>query len=451
MKTRLAQYLNNLGVAYSELGDFARAEETFRRVVKAKPAYAEGHFNLGKVLHKQGRFADSLAAYQRAYAMEPEFLGLRFSLATLHRLRGRTDRAIEVLDETPGGVDKASVLLYADCIAELRGAQAAFDWIEETLRRQPSWRVLRGHRGFLHLACGHWREGWREYYQRDEEAKAPPVAPLPASLAGRQVLRGWDQGLGDFRVFQRFVPALRERGAEVHFLCLPALLPLLRPLPLFKRVFAEEQAVDEVVYDHRLLISDLPAAMEADSAPPSILLAPDARAVERLRERLRALGPAPYLGITWRAGTDTRRNREFGVKQEVLSKEIPLEDLAAALRGWRGTLLCLQRNPYADEIEKFAATAGAPLHDLSALNGDLVEMLALQSVIDEYVAVSNTNVHLRASAGRTSRVVVPQPPEWRWMLEGETSPWFPGCSLYRQPASRDWSAPLARLKEDLLR
>jgi hypothetical protein len=70
-------------------------------------------------------------------------------------------------------------------------------------------------------------------------------------------------------------------------------------------------------------------------------------------------------------------------------------------------------------------------------------------LIDEYVAVSNTNVHLRAGLGKATRVLVPCPPDWRWMDAGRTSPWFPDCRIYRQSPSGDWSNALARLKKDL--
>ncbi|HEX9782720.1 MAG TPA: hypothetical protein VGA56_08320 [Opitutaceae bacterium] len=35
------------------------------------------------------------------------------------------------------------------------------------------------------------------------------------------------------------------------------------------------------------------------------------------------------------------------------------------------------------------------------MNEDLEDMLALLAVVDDYVGASNTNMHLRASAGRT--------------------------------------------------
>jgi hypothetical protein len=76
-------------------------------------------------------------------------------------------------------------------------------------------------------------------------------------------------------------------------------------------------------------------------------------------------------------------------------------------------------------------------------------MLALLTVLDDYIGVSNTNMYLRASAGRTARVLAPWPAEWRWMVSGEESPWFPGFRIYRQKPGGDWSTALSRLANDL--
>jgi hypothetical protein len=83
------------------------------------------------------------------------------------------------------------------------------------------------------------------------------------------------------------------------------------------------------------------------------------------------------------------------------------------------------------------------------VNDDLDSMAGLLAVLDEYVAVSNTNVHLRAGLGHTSRVLVPFPPEWRWMAAGDESPWFPGCRVYRQAPERTWTSALSALRTDL--
>jgi hypothetical protein len=80
---------------------------------------------------------------------------------------------------------------------------------------------------------------------------------------------------------------------------------------------------------------------------------------------------------------------------------------------------------------------------------DLNETLALLAQIDEHVAVIDTNMHLLAGLGRPARVLVPRPLDWRWMRDPGDSVWFPGFNVYREPASLDWTEPLARLRSDL--
>ena len=67
----------------------------------------------------------------------------------------------------------------------------------------------------------------------------------------------------------------------------------------------------------------------------------------------------------------------------------------------------------------------------------------------EYIGVSNTNMHLAACAGRTARVLVPAPAEWRWMRNRASSPWFPGFSIYRQTLQGDWGPAFSALESDL--
>ena len=80
-----------------------------------------------------------------------------------------------------------------------------------------------------------------------------------------------------------------------------------------------------------------------------------------------------------------------------------------------------------------------------SFNQNLEDMAKLLA----YIAVGRINVHLRASVGRTSWILVPSPPEWRWMDVGSESPWYSGTALYRQSTSGDWAESTQRLKNDL--
>jgi len=202
-------------------------------------------------------------------------------------------------------------------------------------------------------------------------------------------------------------------------------------------------------FDRQLWLGDLPVHLDCDEPPPAWPLSVSDEARRAARERLAALGRGPYLAVTWRAGTDIARGREFGAERGSLTKSLPSAEVGAALRGWKGTVVLLQRGARAGEAEHFASALGAQCHDLSALGDDLPMLLAVLAEIDEYVTVSNTNVHLLAGLGRAARVLAPYPAEWRWMRREGRSPWFPDFPVYRQSQSRDWQSALAALRGDL--
>jgi hypothetical protein len=133
-----------------------------------------------------------------------------------------------------------------------------------------------------------------------------------------------------------------------------------------------------------------------------------------------------------------------------LFKRVPPAALGQALRRARGTLISVQRGALNGDLAQLAAAVQRKVHDFSDVNGDLPAALAVLSLLDDYVAVSNTNVHLNDALGRRSRVLVTTPAEWRWCIEGERSPWLTHARLYRQALEGAWHGALARLEEDLL-
>jgi tetratricopeptide (TPR) repeat protein len=83
----------NLGLAHMNLGDYAKAEECFRRNLRLS---ASTYFNLGLTLFKQGRYEESLVKFQRALEIEPkntEYLDL---LGNAYSELGRLDEAIAI-------------------------------------------------------------------------------------------------------------------------------------------------------------------------------------------------------------------------------------------------------------------------------------------------------------------------------------------------------------------
>lgn len=412
--------LNSLGVALNETGATEESLAVLRRALERAAHSPMIHVSLGNALKRAGQYDAALASFERALALKPGVAEVHSHIGTCYEAQMRYGAAIVAYDEA--------------------------------LRLKPDYRRARHNRSMALLTSAAFEDGWRDYAARDFRADlAPHVSnePLsPSDIEGRSFLLLGEQGLGDEIFFLRFHAPLRARGAaRIAAEVSGKIHGLMSRVAGFEAVTTNRG--QRPVVDRTVVAGDLPRLLGMRSAaeiPPTLRVAPlPERAVEMV-ERLAALGPPPYIGVTWRAGTADRLGALF--------KLAPLEDIGRALAGLPGTLLALQRLPEPGEIDGLAAAAGKPVHDLTALNDDLEGMLALLAALDDYVCVSNTNVHLRAMVGRSCRVLIPAPPDFRWMapsvdFAADESPWFPGMPLYRQSADRDWSAPLATLKRDL--
>lgn len=411
------ELLYNLGYALMELERCEEAAAQFKRLTALHPGHGMGWQMLGEATRHAGRPAAALPAYQRAIALLPGWFQPYGALGSALRGLGRYAEAIEAF--------------------------------QQGLTIQPDNMDLNMSLAGCALASEAWTTGWRHYACRSGESRG---LPFPEGYAiplqpGQPVRVHYDQGLGDELFFLRFVPGLAARGLAVHYTAYRKLFPLLQGQPGIDELKA---FVPDQPEPYDVLVGDLPylAGMRATTdIPPSLALSLDGGRVDALREALSAFGPPPYLGVTWQGG----RLKTAGHKGawRALHKEISPAMLGRLARDWPGTVVVLQRVPRPEDLAGFAKALGRPSLDWSGLNDDLQDALAGLSLLDEYVGVSNTNMHLLAGIGRTARVLVPRPADWRWMAEGDESPWFPGFRVYRQSYDKSWKEALKKLAQDL--
>ena len=202
--------------------------------------------------------------------------------------------------------------------------------------------------------------------------------------------------------------------------------------------------------DYTVSVGDLPYLLGFDEhkkIPAPLELHIAGERIPVMRDLLEQAGPPPWVGITWWAGM---RNPENTLSDRLAYREVPLEKLAKVVRDIAGTVVVLQRNPVPEEMDMLREMITQPVLDASALNDELEDMLALLGLLQNYIGVDNTNMHLAAGIGKTCHILVPHPPEWRMQVSGEQTPWFPDCRLYRQENTGDWRRALDALHVDLV-
>ncbi len=445
-----AEALVNLGQALAQAGGHAAAEEALRRAVQLRPQFAPAHHALGWVLRARGRTRDGAASLRAALAIDPRDPNWHVDLANALVDLRHVDEAHAVATQALRAHPEHPALLRLMGQTEfLRGELArAAEMLTAAAGQIPSDTALPMLLAQVELLLGRWQSAWVHYSWREQRRRFASEramrglnyeVPQLATIAGRRVTLVAEQGLGDVLFFLRFARELQMAGAELDFAGDARLLPLLERTRLFRRLRASA-TLDESRAELPILVGDLPLVSASPDAPfpPSLEIVPDAARVREWSRRLEAAGPRPWIGVTWRAGTPA------DVLAHGLYKTIPLADFFTALRPLGGTVVALQRGILAGELDTARSALGNPVHDFSHANDDLEDALALVSVLDRHVAVSNTNMHLAAAAGATGDVLVPYPPEWRWRMSGD-SPWFPGFRVHRRSRDFDWSSALAAL------
>jgi tetratricopeptide (TPR) repeat protein len=443
----------NFAPAYVNLGDALlkadRVEEAvmaLEQAVALQPRNALAHSNLGAALTRHKRPDAAITALRQAIALDPKSVSAHNNLGNALRWAGDYDGALAALKRARElNPDMPEVHAHLGMVYRAMGrwddAVACYD---KAIALRPEFVDGKYYRSAALLAQGRFPQGWRDYLERYSMRGVPPSfhrTPLAKSLDGLRLFLVKDQGLGDEIFFLRFVPELKRRGAYIIYRASAKIASLVGRLPFLDAVVTDDILMPSA--DLVVSVGDLPFLLDmasVDDVPASIRLPalPDRRTSRQAA--LTALGPPPYIGVTWQAGADVMK---------MLYKVAPLERIGACLRHIEGTLIALQREPRSGEIDALAKAAGRPVHDLTGLNDNLEDMLALLALLDDYVTVSNTNVHLRAAVNRGSRVLVPSPPEFRWMATGSVSPWFPDCRVYRQGIDGSWDEALAGLTADL--
>jgi|SRR5580704_7909625 tetratricopeptide (TPR) repeat protein len=403
----------NSGVARAALGLPVLALADFDTTLALAPDHPKAHYNRGVTLIKLGRYAEAVAAYDRAVAAAPEhaaaWVNRGKALAQLSRFR-------------------EAIVDYDKALAIDNHANAHFN------------------KALALLTLGDYRAGFAEYESRwrrtgmpEQKSRGKPLWLGEYPLARKHILVHAEQGLGDTIQFARYVPRLTASGATVVLEVQPELKALMKTLEGAAAIIARDGPLPP--FDVHCPLGSLPLAMktEPSSVPAQIpYLGADDTRMAKWSARLETL-PRPRIAIVWSGNPDHENDRNRSI---AFSRLKPLFDLPASF-------VSVQRDVRNEDAENLAAETRVT--QLGGELEDFTDTAAVLALCDLVIAVDTAVVHLAGAMGRPVWVLVPFAPDWRWSLQGETTPWYPTVRLFRQTSLDDWDGVIARVGDELRR
>ncbi len=419
-------------------------------------AYANRLFQAGFAFARDGRPQEGLDCLEKVIALGLQSTQVYLQCALLLRGMARHQEALGYLDRvcTDSPEFGPAYLIRAITLGELNRHRESLADYQRAREIDPDNFAAQFNPYSSHLALGEYEEGWKRFERRWRKTHDGNLAPDFArqlwtgeqSLEGKAILLYAEHGQGDAIQFCRLAEQVAERGARVILSVQPSLKRLLTGIAGVDQVVAQNEPAPShdfhcplmsVPYALRLTLDTVPAKLPYLHADPVLM--------KQWAQRLGARDDRLRVGLAW-AGEARLGPDEMAMNQK---RSIPFVRLAPLLDVPAVAFYSVQKGTQAQQ-----QLIDSPLHqrvtDFSDDFADFAETAAMLTQIDLLITVDTAVAHLAAALGRPVWLLNRYDSCWRWMLERDDSPWYPGLMrIFRQPAWGEWDSVLAQVAEAL--
>ena len=300
------------------------------------------------------------------------------------------------------------------------------------------------------LQLGEYAEGWAEAewrWQTEQFTAFNPPQPRwqGGDIRRQNLLVHTEQGAGDAIQFIRYMPLLAKKCQKL-ILVAPAHL-----VPIFETV----EGIDLIdtagdiplkSFDTYIPLMSLPYIFGTtlDNIPNSFpyIKAPSENKEELINFIASKHQPnSKKVGIVW-AGNPTHSNDH--------NRSCKLEDMLPLLELPDITFYSLQVGDRAKDINQLSPELKAKVADLTPYLKDYGDTAVAIEQLDLVISVDTSVAHLAGALSRPVWTALCYNPDWRWLIEGDDTPWYPSMKLFRQPQPQDWRSVFTYMAKKLV-
>jgi tetratricopeptide (TPR) repeat protein len=452
-----------LGHARLQRNQLTLAAEAFREGLARDGRSADLHAGLGETMLRFGALGGSLNSLRSALEIEPtnvrvcqlfvyalELLGRRADAVDAWCVLGAALRAHGQLEEAAAAYQQALARKPSNLRAlfglgaiyvELARPLEAIKYLEAVLGSEPEHAAAHQLIGWAFAAIGDLQRNWDEIAWFDAHGpwkrfEQPHWDGRP--LHGKTILLWINAGLGDTIQHLRFVPQVKALAGHVVVECDRVLVPIVQRMACVDDVVAKQTPLPN--FDVHALFASLPRIFQVGlaSVPNEVpYVTIESSHIEKWRARI-SQWPEMKVGLVWGSRSI---GWDAGLKSLPLASFAPLAGVPSV------RFVSLQLGPQAAELT--APPRGLAIERVLDDAATIVDTSAIIMSLDLVITIDTMIAHLAGALGRPVWTLLRYAADWRWLLDGETSPWYPTMRLFRQTRRGDWSGVLERVRAEL--
>jgi len=251
-----------------------------------------------------------------------------------------------------------------------------------------------------------------------------------------------DQGIGDALMCARFLPVLAERFHQVIFMVFEGYRALFASLAPEVTIMEFGEALP--AFDVHADLFSIPALLNTtpNDIPEPVCLQMKSRDREPWLKRLS--GDKLNIGLAWQGNPQHARDQERSAQlldfNLIIQSECNFYSLQVG-----DALSQTSEMPTPLNLNVFPEIS----ESINAVEGKMLKTATLISCLDLVITVDTAIAHLAGVLGVPAWILVSKIPDWRWMMDIDTSPWYPASRLYRAEERYNWHHPIEHMCRDL--
>jgi uncharacterized protein (TIGR03032 family) len=399
------------------------------------------HFQRGNEFYRKGKLDEAIAAYRRCVAIQPEFPNALYNLGIALGDAEQCEEAAACLEKVvqaePERAEAYNGLGYI--ISRQRQPHKAIPYYERAIELQPNYAQAHFNLGMNLLLVGDYARGLAEYDWRWHagQARSPHPKWDGALIADKTLLIHTEQGAGDAIQFARYLPLAAKRCKKLIVMCRADLMPVFSTLPGIAEL-REPGHIGVAEFDAYLPLMSLARVFgtTVETIPAEVPYV-DTALLRRRKDNPSLVLPAsshPRIGIAWAGSSINRTDRH---------RSCPLREFLPLLGTSVVAFYSLQKGDRSKDLADLPAEVRVT--DLESLLGDFGDLAVIVDQLDLVITVDTAVAHIAGALGKPVWTLLSDAADWRWGLDGETTPWYPTMRLFRQTALDDWQGVMERV------
>ena len=433
------------------------AIEPLKRALTIEKNNADARLLLARVYNEKHYFNQTIDLLLEGLNLDPSQINLTFELANTYNLINRLDESLAIYEDLNRLIPNNPSIVYniAFTYKKMGVMDKALHYYARTLELNPEHAEALFSQGLAYLVLGDFEKGWHGYEWRYSRPSQGSLRTYPqprwdgSDLQGKTILIHAEQGLGDTFQFIRYAKLIKEKNGIIIAAVQKPLVTLMKRCKHIDHVVSLDDTPPP--FDVHSPLLSLPYVLKTriDTVPCEIpYLYADEKLVEDWKGKL-AADKNFKIGICWQ-GNDNYATPLL--RMTVAQKSVHPKEFEPICCVPGVSVYSLQKTTGTDQLKDIPDTMHVITFDgdFDQSHGRFMDTAAVIKNLDLVITVDTSISHLASGLGIPTWIMLPNPADWRWMINRNDSPWYPNITrLFKQPTPGDWGSMIKEVAGEL--